>query len=539
MAGGSVVGLDIGSSQIKVVEMKRSGGGVEITAMEVAPTPLQAMENGEITDAQMLGRVVKELLSKAKISAKKVVSSVSGQNSVVVRVIEVPQMKPAELEETMKWEVERQVPFNVNESIVDFKKIDRPEGYAEGQNMDVLLAVARQDMIDRHVEMLFAAGLKPSAIDVEPLAGGRALLELAPDYGSMPGHTVAVVNIGATYTDVAIFRDKLLVFPRSLPLAGDNFTRAIADALGVDIQSAEAYKRDYAEVIFGQQQANTFGGGDTGDFGGGFMDFGAAPDADFAPTVAEETYAPAASPPTAPAGSGKMPFDFSTPGDEAPLPEPSGPLSPSGFAPTPFDLSGDAPSEPSASPFMTSMATEAEAPVPTPFGTPTPFDTTNQFASAPQPDFSPTPDFSPAPNFGQDFAAPAANLPVPAQTGGDPAREAMRVQVFNAIAPILAELVQEMRRSIDFYRGRSIDPTIHEMLLVGGTAKIPNLAAFLESELGVPTRVANPLQSVQVSTKNYSQGVLDEMAPLFPVSIGLGARDLVAVPAAKKQKRGK
>ena len=99
MAGGSVVGLDIGSSQIKVVEMKRSGSGIEITAMDMAPTPPQAVENGVIVDAQMLGRVVKDLLSKAKITAKKVVSSVGGQGSVVVRVIEVPQMKPAELEE--------------------------------------------------------------------------------------------------------------------------------------------------------------------------------------------------------------------------------------------------------------------------------------------------------------------------------------------------------------------------------------------------------------------------------------------------------
>ena len=535
MAGGSVVGLDIGSNQIKVVEMKRSGGGVEITAMEVAPTPTAAVENGVIVDAQMLGRVVKDILAKAKITAKKVVSSVGGQGSVVVRVIEVPQMKPSELEETMKWEVERQVPFNANESIVDFKKIDRPEGYAEGQNMDVLLAVAQQDMIDRHVEMLFAAGLKPSAIDVEPLAGGRALLELTPDYGSMPGHTVAIVNIGALNTDVAIFRDKLLAFPRTLPLAGDNFTRAIADALGVDMQSAEAYKRDYAEVIFGQEQpANTFGGGDTGGFGGGFMDFGAAPEPEFAPTaMEEETTAP---PPTAPAGSGRMPFDFSTPGDEAPLPEPSGSLSPSGFAPTPFDLSGDAPSEPVGASFMTP---EADAPTPfgtpTPYGTPTPapFDMTNQFAAAPAPDFG----AAPAPAYGQDFGnAPGGNLPVLAPQSGDPAREAMRVQVFNAIAPVLAELVQELRRSVDFYRGRSIDPTIHEMLLIGGTSKIPNLAPFLEAELGIPTRVANPLQNVQVSTKNYSQGHLDDIAALFPVSIGLGARDLISAPAKKRSK---
>ena len=94
-----------------------------------------------------------------------------------MRVIDVPQMNAAELAETMKWEVERQVPFNASEVVMDYQPIQRPEGYADGQNMEVCLAVAQQEMIDRHVEMLFKAGLKPKAIDVEPLAAGRAPAE--------------------------------------------------------------------------------------------------------------------------------------------------------------------------------------------------------------------------------------------------------------------------------------------------------------------------------------------------------------------------
>ena len=496
MAGGTVVGLDIGSNLIKVVEMKKTGSGVEVTALDLAPTPHEAIENGVILDAQLLGKTIKELLSKARITAKKVVSSVSGQGAVV-RVIEVPQMKPAELEETMKWEVERQVPFNAAESIVDFKPIQRPEGYAEGQNMDVLLAVAQQDLVDRHVEALFAAGLKPSAIDVEPLAEGRALLELLPDYGAMPGHTVAIVNIGANNTDVSIFRDKLLAFPRTLPLAGENFTRAIADALQVDMASAESYKREYAEVIFNQMQQTTpFAG--TGDNFGGFMDFGAMP---VDPAGATEE-PPVTATQAVPQGSGKMPFDFSTPGDDAPLPGPSA---------SPFDLSGDVVPEENAAPFMTQAAPVEEP----------------NFFQPVQPDFASTPQ--------PDFGANPGNLP--AVTAGDPAREAMRVQVFNAIAPILAEMVQEVRRSIDFYRGRAIDPTIHEILLTGGTAKLPNLAAFMEQELGIPCRVADPLRSVQVSTKNYSPGHLEEIATLFPVCIGLGARDMISAPAGGKKRK--
>src|SRR5207244_1985377 len=114
----------------------------------------------------------------------------------------------------------------------------------------VLLAVAQQDMVDRHVEMLFAAGLSPAAIDVEPLAVSRALIELGDDpYGKK---TIALINIGASNTDIGIFRDGILAFPRTLPLAGDTITRSIATQLGVTQEQSEELKQKYGEVILDQ-----------------------------------------------------------------------------------------------------------------------------------------------------------------------------------------------------------------------------------------------------------------------------------------------
>jgi len=500
MAGGSYVGLDIGSNLIKVAEMRRGSGGIEVVSMDMAPTPQAAFENNIIVDAQLLGKAVKDLLKKAGIGTNQSVSSVSGQSAVVVRVIDVPQMEPKELAETMKWEVERQVPFAVNEVIMDYQAIERPEGYAPGQNMEVLLAVAQQDMIDRHVEMLFAAGLKPKAIDVEPLAVGRAILDLAPTQPS--GHTVAIVNIGASNTDIGIFRDKLLAFPRTLPLAGDNFTRAISDALQVDMATAENYKRELGEVMFNQQTSQqspdftSFGAGG----GGGFVDF-STPQATTPAAAPEFSTGPTSSP------SGRMPFDFSSPGEAPPPP-----------APTPFD-------------FSSSPDGETPAPAPLDSG----FD-----ISAQQPGLvQPAPDNSGfyAPQTDPGFAPPQNNLPAPVPTGGDPNRDALKIQVFNAIAPVLAEIVQEIRRSLDYYRTKTGDAPVHEILLIGGTSKLRNLGEFLTSELGIPTRVANPLQTLRVSAKNYSQSHLDEIASLFPVSIGLGARELIDVPVKAKAKK--
>src|SRR5262249_24043135 len=160
----------------------------------------------------------------------------------------------------------------------DFVKIDRPEGYAEGQNMEVLLPAAQQDVVDRHVEMLFAAGLKPTAIDVEPLATGRTLLEASPNGAHQPGHTDAILNIGASVTELSLSRDRRLTFTRALPMAGDNFTRAISDMLQIDLATAEIYKRDLGEVLLDQMQQSggfssppSFGAAPAAS--GGFMDF--------------------------------------------------------------------------------------------------------------------------------------------------------------------------------------------------------------------------------------------------------------------------
>jgi len=469
MAGGSYVGLDIGSNLIKVAEVRSSGGRLEVTALGVDPTPQEAFDNGVIVDAQMLGQAVKNLLKKSGIGANQAISAASSNASVVVRVIDVPQMSPAELADTMKWETERQVPFAMSDIVMDYKVIERPEGYAEGQNMEVVLAVAQQEFIDRHVEVLFAAGLKPKSIDVSPLAAGRALFELGSN-GDPAGHTVGVINIGASTTEISIFRDKLLVFPRTLPLAGDNFTRAIADALQVDMATAETYKRDLAEVMFDQMPQQQAGFENFSDGGGGFVDFTTPPSG------------PTSSP------SGRMPFDYASPADSPP--------------PTPFDFNVGAHANPGA-------ATPQEP------GFFTPPDTT-------------APGMPPNPHPG--------NLPA-TTGGGDPTHDALRIQVFNAIAPLLAEIVQELRRSIDYYRSKSGDAPIHEMLLIGGTAKLKNLASFIEAEMGIPTHVANPLQKLQVTSKNFSQDYLEDIATLFPVSIGLAASELVAPPPVKASRK--
>ncbi|HLJ54271.1 MAG TPA: type IV pilus assembly protein PilM [Chthonomonadaceae bacterium] len=506
MAGGSYVGLDIGSTQIKVAEVRRSGRGLEVTALGIAKTPVEAYENNLIVDVPILSKAVKALLKQAGVSTKQCVSSISGQSAVVVRVIEVPKMNAAELKTTMEYEVERNVPFASGGGggvITDYVPIDRPEGVADGQNMEVLLAAAQQDTIDRHVEMLFAAGLKPVAIDVEPLAVGRTLLETGNDQQA-PGHTVAIVNIGASISDVGIYRDKLLCFSRIVPIGGDTFTRAIGEHLQVDLETAERYKHEVAEVVVdptgGQpmfHMEQTFGGG-----GAGFHDFTQpqesipqstteASPSGRTPFLVQGQQAP--STPSSP--SGRMPFDFSTPG-EAP-PEQSGP----DFG-HPADLQQDS----------------------------------NRMPPANQPEQGFYQPPGQDPNSFQPVAPPAhdPNLPVLAPSQGN---DALKQHVSAAINAVLVDLASELKRSVDYYRSRAGDAPVHEVLLVGGSAKLHGLAPYLESMLdNIPTRVADPLQNVTVTAKQMSNQQLVDAASMFPVSIGLGARDLISVPGKSKKR---
>src|SRR5688572_13724725 len=108
---GPFVGLDIGAAYIKVVEASIARGRVQVSAVGVFPTPTGLVDGNMVLDPQALGQEIRQFLSKNGISARRVVSSVAGQSSLVVRIIPVPKMTRAELAETMKWEIERQVPF--------------------------------------------------------------------------------------------------------------------------------------------------------------------------------------------------------------------------------------------------------------------------------------------------------------------------------------------------------------------------------------------------------------------------------------------
>lgn len=492
-APSAVVGLDIGTELIKVAEAKSTKGGVQITALGIVPTPPGAIDNGMIVDTQALGKAVGQVLRESGVKTKQVVSSISGQSSVVVRVIEVPRMTQGELVETMKWEVERHVPFSPTDIQMDFATIEKPTTPPDAPNMEILLAVAQRDAINAHVKTLFAAGLKPLAVDVQPLAIGRPLINIVD--GQKP-YVAGVINIGASTADVEVFEGDILAFPGPpLPIAGINFTRAISEALGVTLEEAERLKKEYAEcdmaVLHGAPQDNMS------------YDMGTPAPAAPEPTQYDTSYQQA--------DSDFSPFELGTPSTPPPAQPASqtadlsgddvfdlgGPAATTEFKPT-FDLD-----EPEVSPapaagqtFDLDFTPEPAAPA--------------DMGAAPM-------DQQFTPGVDDTFAAPAApSAPV----------HDIRWNVINAIAPVLIELATEIRRSLDYYATRyQSHPEV--IYLCGGTARMRNLDQFLANELGIPVQVADPVSNLPVHCPRFTPDYLREISPLFPVSIGLALREML------------
>ncbi len=243
----AVLGLDIGSDTIKVVEMAGKRGRLTLVNYGIAPTPPGAVANGDIADVEQIAEAITGLLKNRRIKSRSVVTSVQGQQSVVVRIIKVHRVSKSELDENMRFEVERHIPFSASSFIMDYVPIDRPGDSPDSPSMEVLFAAAVDSMIEDHFAALQAAKLKPAAIDVQPLALSHSLVE-GVDLEGGQEQTIALVNIGANSTDLGVIKDGLLHFPRSIPIGGRSITQRLSEGLGVSEQQAERLKRQFGSM---------------------------------------------------------------------------------------------------------------------------------------------------------------------------------------------------------------------------------------------------------------------------------------------------
>ncbi len=229
------IALDIGSTFIKLVQLKGSGKNFSLVKFGMVPLPPEVIVEGAVMDANRVSEAIKELLAAQKVKTKEVVLSVSG-SSVIIKRVSIADMTDEELAESIKWEAEQYIPFSIDDVNVDFQKLGA--GAAEGQ-ADVLLVAVKKDKINDYVNLVKDAGLEPVVVDVDAFALAN-MYEL--NYETEGGIT-ALLNIGASEMNINVLRDGMSIFTRDITVGGNRYTEALQRDAGVSYEDAEKIKR--------------------------------------------------------------------------------------------------------------------------------------------------------------------------------------------------------------------------------------------------------------------------------------------------------
>jgi type IV pilus assembly protein PilM len=234
-----LVGVDIGSSAIKAVELKAGGKGgseYQLVNMGMEPLPPEAIVDGAIMDSGAVIDAIQRVFTAQKIKANDVATSVSG-NAVIVKKISLPQMSPEELAESIHWEAEQYIPFDIQDVAIDYEVI---EGGGSGGNMDVLLVAVKKDKISDYTSALSQAGKTPQIVDVDVFALQNCY-EI--NYGVDPGSVVGLLNVGASIMNINIIKGNTSIFNRDIAVGGNQYTDAIQKDLNLSFDQAESLKK--------------------------------------------------------------------------------------------------------------------------------------------------------------------------------------------------------------------------------------------------------------------------------------------------------
>lgn len=229
------IGIDIGSSAIKLVQLKVGRRELTLQNFGIEPVPPQAIVDGSIMSHGALVDAIRTLARRIRLKGKPVALAVSGTN-VIIKRLTIPFMEGAALDEQMEWEVRQNIPFPRDEVIVDYEVLvpQTPQG-----QMEVLLVAAKRDIIQQYAQVVRDAGFNPVVVDAAALALQNAV---EGGVGNHPGETHAIINVGASFSTLSIVHDGKPSFNRDIGAGGNAYTEAIQRHLAVPIDTAEAYK---------------------------------------------------------------------------------------------------------------------------------------------------------------------------------------------------------------------------------------------------------------------------------------------------------
>ena len=235
------VGLDIGSSYVKVVEIDHSKSDPILKNYAVVKLPPEAIVEGEIMDRSLVIEGIQNCMAKAGVDKKDVVTAVSGR-AVIVKKIVMDKMNPDDAKEAIFWEAEQHVPFDIDDVCLDFEVLREDVG---ANQMEILLVAAKKEMVETHASLVKDAGFTPVIIDVDSFAIQNAYEITHEELGS---RVAGLINIGSDVTNINIIQNNIPLFTRDVSVGSNVFIEAIQREMGLSFEEAEAVVNGTTQV---------------------------------------------------------------------------------------------------------------------------------------------------------------------------------------------------------------------------------------------------------------------------------------------------
>jgi len=238
-----MVGLDISSSAVKLLELSKRGEQYVVEAYAVEPLPVNAVVDKQIADPEPVAEAIRRAVQRAGTRTKNAGAAVAG-SSVITKIIPLSaSLSENEMEEQIKAEADQYIPYPIDEVNLDFQVLGASE--KDTGAVEVLLAACRREQVDQRVTAIELAGLKPTLIDIEAYALENAcqfLTHQMPNEGR--GKTVAVVDMGASTTSVLILHDNATIYTRDQAFGGRQLTEDIMRMYGLSYEDAGRQKKN-------------------------------------------------------------------------------------------------------------------------------------------------------------------------------------------------------------------------------------------------------------------------------------------------------
>ena len=230
-----VVGLDIGSSSVKMVELKRVGKAVAIAKIGIESLPPEVVADGNIVDTGHVSAAIAKLFDDNKIKTRQVATSVSG-HSVIVKKLSLQPMSEEELDGAIPVEAAQHIPFDIAEVNLDYQVLEAP---ADSQTMDILLQAVKKEKILNYTNVVMLAGKTTAIVDIDAFALQNVY---EYNYEPEPDTTVALLNLGASVMNINVVRGRTPLFTRDVSVGGNQYTDSLQKELDLGFDEAETLK---------------------------------------------------------------------------------------------------------------------------------------------------------------------------------------------------------------------------------------------------------------------------------------------------------